>query len=225
MKVLTLLFAGVISFAAFLWILRPAPQTEPQPGFASYESNENRAHPVAPEPPRPHGDDGPRFPEPGPDPVVDGSEYQAHVARERFEDELRRFLATADNLAEEVRERRAHSLIQELLQQERRREVSAAESALLQVEILRRSLVDESARERAMAEVLDRYRAGYEARMAEWAAREDPEFEQYKEREARIVREVMALEKIPGGLDRGAYLRQRLWEARIEVSRELRNPN
>ena len=64
--------------------------------------------------------------------------------------------------------------------------------------------------------MMDRYRAHADQRMDAFAAqqRNDPRFQSYKARERAIVAEVMALPRIPGGLTRDQYLRQRLQQAR-----------
>lgn len=67
-----------------------------------------------------------------------------------------------------------------------------------------------------IADLMADYRLRAERRNAAFvqSQREDAAFNDYKQREQRVVSEVLAMTAIPGGLSRDEYLRQRLQRER-----------
>jgi len=134
-----------------------------------------------------------------------------------FEDELQRFFREATELDAEQRQARADDLEQQLARYEQETQVSAPEALMVRLALLQLLEQDEAAAKVAAAELIERYQARSEAHLEAWRSAPRPEFDRYKVREKEIVEEVMALDRIPGGLTRDQYLRQRLQEARIET--------
>lgn len=135
-----------------------------------------------------------------------------------FQADVRNFFDHAGQLSEDQRKKRAEALETRLAQYEEDNEVSATESLMLQLALIRTTVGEESAQKQAMAELIDEYKGRSQAREAQWRAQPTPEFDAYKEKEKVIVEEVMAMENIPGEVDRNEYLRQKLMEARIEAA-------
>ncbi len=99
---------------------------------------------------------------------------------------------------------------------ERAGELSAGESLLLRIGLIKAMGLDEREQAERMSDLMERYRVESERRSAAWAQQQqrDPRFRSYKSNERGIVEEVMAMRTIPGGLSRDEYLRQRLQQAR-----------
>ncbi|MGO1073676.1 hypothetical protein [Lysobacter sp. CA199] len=140
--------------------------------------------------------------------------YQSQVA---FQKQARRFFADAGKLAPAQREQQAQRLREQVGPREASGEMSAAEAMLLEVGLIQATVADESEQARQVSQVAARYRARSDQRQREWASRPKPQFDSYKRREADIVREVAAMQQIPGGLSRDEYLRQRLQQAREQI--------
>ena len=102
----------------------------------------------------------------------------------------------------------------QIVEYERRGELSAGEALLLRSALVRESVDDARARAEQVAALDRQYRAESDRRRGEWAAQRDPMFELYKLREAAIVENVMAMAEIPDGLSRNEYLRRKLQEER-----------
>lgn len=134
-----------------------------------------------------------------------------------FEEELQRFFQEAAELDAQQRQNRADQLEQQLARYEQETQVSAPEALMVRLALLQLLEQDEAAAKAAATELIERYQARSEARLEAWRLAPKPEFDRYKVREKAIVEEVMALDRIPGGLTRDQYLRQRLLEARIET--------
>lgn len=134
-----------------------------------------------------------------------------------FEEELQRFFQEAAELDAQQRQDRADQLEQQLARYEQETQVSAPEALMVRLALLQLLEQDEAAAKAAATELIERYKARSEARLEAWRSAPKPEFVRYKVREKEIVEEVMALDRVPGGLTRDQYLRQRLLEARIET--------
>jgi hypothetical protein len=153
--------------------------------------------------------------------IVPNSELLAYEARNQFDANIRDLLENAATWTLEVRERRARELQLALRRYEERGEVSAAESVMLQIAVIRAREPELAAQEREIRELLARYSDDYESRMEAWRTRRDPVFMRYKQRERDVVREVLEMPELPEGVDRGEYLRQRLLEVRIESATSI----
>lgn len=139
---------------------------------------------------------------------------QAQALRDRqaFQSEARRYFRDAAALDAAERARRGRRIEQGIDAYERAGELSAGETVLLRTALIQATVPDRAEQMRQVEALAQRYRAHADARNAQWIAQQqnDPRFRSYKEREARIVAEVMAMRNIPGGLSRDEYLRQRL---------------
>ncbi|WP_420390990.1 hypothetical protein [Marinobacter sp.] len=136
-----------------------------------------------------------------------------------FEEELHTFFANADGLSSEERAAEAAMLERRLAEYQRKGQVSAAESLMVRIAMTKLTIEDEAAQKRALQGLIDRQNAAAQARKEEWLAKPRPEFEAYKQQEKQIVKEVMAMEKVPAGMTRNEYLRQRLLEARVAANK------
>ena len=136
-----------------------------------------------------------------------------------FEEELHTFFANADGLSSEDRATEAAMLEQRLAEYQRKGQVSAAESLMVRIAMTKLTIEDEAAQKRALQGLIDQQNDAAQARKEAWLAKPRPEFEAYKQREKQIVKEVMAMEKVPAGLTRNEYLRQRLLEARVAANK------
>lgn len=135
--------------------------------------------------------------------------------RARFTEEAREFFAQAPALSNEEARRRADLLGQELSRIERAGGMSAGETFLLRVGLIRAAEPDERRQAEQIRALKERYEIERRERTA--GAQPDPMFQLYKVREREIIDEVMALQTIPGGLSREEYLRRRLQEAREQL--------
>ncbi|WP_421861295.1 hypothetical protein [Marinobacter salarius] len=136
-----------------------------------------------------------------------------------FEEELHTFFANAKSLSSEERAAEAAILEQRLAEYERVGQVSAAESLMVRIAMTKLTIEDEAAQKRALQGLIDQQNAAAQARKEEWLAKPRPEFEAYKQQEKQIVQEVMAMDKVPAGMTRNEYLRQRLLEARVAANK------
>jgi len=141
--------------------------------------------------------------------------------RRQFQDEAKRFFRDAATLGPAERERRAQALQAQIDRYEQADELSAGETMLLRVGLIRATVPDEARQALLVQQLAQRYRsqaAQHEQAFVEQQAR-DPKFQAYKRSEARIVAETMAMQQIPGGLTRDEYLRQRLQAERERIYR------
>ncbi|WP_421841938.1 hypothetical protein [Marinobacter algicola] len=136
-----------------------------------------------------------------------------------FEEELHTFFAKAKSLSSEERAAEAAMLEQRLAEYQRKGQVSAAESLMVRIAITKLTIEDEAAQKRALQGLIDRQNAAAKVRKEEWLAQPRPEFDAYKQQEKQIVKDVMAMDKVPAGLTRNEYLRQRLLEARVAANK------
>jgi hypothetical protein len=140
------------------------------------------------------------------------------AARARFNEQAREFFAQAPSLPPEETRRRADLLSQELTRIERAGGLSAGETFLVRVGLIRATEPDEQQQAERLAELKQRYANETRHRTARADAQADPMFELYKVRESEIVAEVMSMATIPDGLTREEYLRRRLQQAREQLS-------
>ena len=143
-------------------------------------------------------------------------EVRAYRERQRFEQRIQAFVTQAGSLGEAERAATLQSLEAEIARLEGARQLSAGEAMLLRMQLLNAAGGDRAANLQRAQALAQQYRSDTERREAAYlqAQQNDPRFRSYKQREADIVAEVQAMERIPGGMDRDAYLRQRLQEAR-----------
>ncbi len=142
------------------------------------------------------------------------AERNNYEDRSRFQTRVGEFLVTAPRLDAAARARAAAELDREIDAHERASTLSAGEALLLRAELIRLSVDDELVEAERLTDLTERYRADAERRSAAWAARDDRQLLDYRAREQRIVEEVMAMPTVPGGIERGEYLRQRLQRER-----------
>ena len=143
-------------------------------------------------------------------------EVQAYRERLGFEQQVQSFLQQADGLSDGERAARVKALEAEIDRMETARQLSAGEAMLLRMHLLNAAGGNDTERMQQAQALARQYRGDAQRRQAafEQAQQNDPRFRRYKQREADIVAEVQAMQTIPGGMDRDAYLRQRLQEAR-----------
>ena len=149
-----------------------------------------------------------------PRPVRTDDPVRAQEERLAFHARVRSFFAQAPAMDAADRQQAAVSLDAQIVEYERRGELSAGEALLLRSALVRESVDDARARAEQVAALDRQYRAESDRRRGEWAAQRDPMFELYKLREAAIVENVMAMAEIPDGLSRNEYLRRKLQEER-----------
>ena len=137
--------------------------------------------------------------------------------RARFNEQAREFFAQAPALSLEAARGRAQVLSQELSRIEQAGGMSAGETFLLRVGLIRATEPDEQRQAAQMKALKERYEIDSRQRIAQTATQADPTFQSYKIRESEIVAEVMSLQTIPDGLSRDEYLRRRLQAAREQL--------
>jgi hypothetical protein len=206
-----IVITGVVLAAVALgWTLRlhePADQrTAPSDERSTRaEATETRAAAREPDPTdatsRPPGNEGP----------IDVA------ARARFNEQAREFFAQSPALPPEEARQRAEQLSHELSRIERAGGMSAGETFLLRVGVIRATEPDQQRQAAQIRALKQRYEADSRQRGSQPDAQSDPMFQLYKVRESEIVAEVMSLQSIPGGLSREEYLRQRLQAAREQL--------
>lgn len=141
---------------------------------------------------------------------------QEHLERQRFEADAKDFFARSASLRAVERSERADALTRQIDKYEAAGGLSAGEAVLLRTALVKATVDDPARQAEEVAAIADRYRAHADRRMAAFLEqqRNDPRFQAYKAREARVVAEVMAATTIPAGLTRDQYLRQRLQQER-----------
>lgn len=154
-------------------------------------------------------------------PLLATPQARQYRERQRFQQEARQFFDQAARLSAAERERRAQALQQDIDAYERAGELSAGETVLLRVALVRATVADPARQAEQVEALAARYRGEAERRNAQWLERQahDPRFRDYKRREREIVAEVMAMGAIPNGLSRNEYLRQRLQAERERAYR------
>jgi hypothetical protein len=147
-----------------------------------------------------------------------GSDSPVDVGeRARFNEQARAFFAQAPALPPEEARQRAAGLSQELSRIERAGGMSAGETFILRVGLIRATTSDEQQQVAQIRALKERYEASSRQRNAQTAAQSDAMFQLYKVREGQIVAEVMSLQTIPNGLSRDEYLRRRLQTEREQL--------
>jgi hypothetical protein len=134
-----------------------------------------------------------------------------------LQEEVRAFFGEQHELPAAERDVRAAALRKQVEERQRDGLLSPQEALLLELGLLEASLDDPAVYEHEARELIEKRQEEAERRRSEASGGPDPRFETYKRREAEVVREVMALEEIPGGRPRGEYLRERLQRVRSEV--------
>jgi hypothetical protein len=137
--------------------------------------------------------------------------------RARFNEQARAFFAQAPALPPEEARQRAAGLSQELSRIERAGGMSAGETFILRVGLIRATNADEQQQVAQIRALKQRYEASSRQRNTQTAAQSDAMFQLYKVREGQIVAEVMSLQTIPNGLSRDEYLRRRLQTEREQL--------
>ncbi len=148
-------------------------------------------------------------------------EARADQSRLAFERQARAFLRDAPALDDATRMARARALSQDIDRREHNRELSGDEAMVMRVGLIQVAVEDPRQRVTQIQEVIDRHSQQKAARQRALLAqqRRDAQLKDYKVQEARIVSEVLAMERYPGGLSRDAYLRQRLQAVRDTINR------
>jgi hypothetical protein len=140
------------------------------------------------------------------------------TARAQFNEQARAFFANAAQMTAEDRLHEAQQLEQELTRLEQASGLSAGETLLIRIGLIRETVPPGAQQDAQLQALQERYRAETQRRVATAQARPDPQFGSYKVRESEIVNEVMAMETIPDGLSRDEYLRRRLQSAREQLT-------
>ncbi|MGO1003148.1 hypothetical protein [Lysobacter sp. CA196] len=141
--------------------------------------------------------------------------------RQQFQRDAQRFFRDARNLGPVARSQRAQVLERKIDVYENAGELSAGETMLLRVGLIQATVADPAEQAAQVEALAQRYRADATRRNAQWQAQQqrDPRFRDYKQHERDVVAEVLAMQRIPGGLSRDEYLRQRLQAERERAYR------
>ena len=146
---------------------------------------------------------------------------RAYRQRQQFQRDAQRFFRDARNLGPVVRTQRAQVLERKIDAYENAGELSAGETMLLRVGLIQATVADPAEQVAQVEALAQRYRTDAARRNAQWQQQQqrDPRFQDYKQRERDVTAEVMAMQRIPGGLSRDEYLRQRLQAERERAYR------
>ncbi|WP_408950415.1 hypothetical protein [Lysobacter sp. Hz 25] len=141
--------------------------------------------------------------------------------RQQFQRDAQRFFRDARNLGPVARSQRAQVLERKIDAYENAGELSAGETMLLRVGLIQATVADPAEQAVQVEALAQRYRADAARRNAQWQDQQqrDPRFRDYKQRERDVIAEVLAMQRIPGGLSRDEYLRQRLQAERERAYR------
>ena len=134
-----------------------------------------------------------------------------------FQAQVSDFFDQAGQMSAEERAQRAEEIESRLKEYQAEGKVSGSEALLLRLALVRTVEPDPQQQEAESRALIQEYQREAEQHMAQWRNRNQPEFDRYKQQERSIVEEVMAMETIPGGMERNEYLRQRLQQARSEA--------
>ena len=137
-----------------------------------------------------------------------------------FQEQVSDFFEQASQMSDEQRAKSAENIENRLKDYQAEGRVSGSEALLLRLALVRTVEQDPQQQEAESRALIQEHQREAEQRMAQWKSRNQPEFDHYKRQEQSIVEEVMAMETIPGGMERNEYLRQRLQKARIEAMGE-----
>ncbi|GAB3285650.1 hypothetical protein [Parahaliea aestuarii] len=144
----------------------------------------------------------------------------SYLSREQDKSALQAYFANPD--ASELSAAAAWRLIEQVEADGR---VMGFEALYLKLAWLERNSGSEAEFQRRSAELLAQYRQRAEQAARDDSPERDPAFADYKQRERQIMDEVAAMDDIPNGLTRQAYLRQRLLEARMAAYGESASDN
>ncbi|MEQ8860986.1 MAG: hypothetical protein RIC56_20250 [Pseudomonadales bacterium] len=125
-------------------------------------------------------------------PASAGDAHSGGPVPQPFREQLRRFLADSENLEPGERARRAAALERVVLAREAAGDLVPAESAYLQLSLLRASVTDEEDLSRRSAALIERYREASEAGWRAYREQSDPRHEAYRAAEADLVRAARA---------------------------------
>jgi hypothetical protein len=121
-----------------------------------------------------------------------------------FREQLRTFLAGASGLSEAERHAQTEALRHDALDREADGSLLPAESAYIQLALLRATITDEALLRRRSQALLEQYETASEQGWEDYRRRSDPRHEAYREAEAELIRR--AREENVGGEE----LRERL---------------
>jgi hypothetical protein len=107
---------------------------------------------------------------------------------EPFRERLRTFVAGASGLSEAERVAEAEALRRDTLAREADGSLLPAESAYIQLALLRATLADEALLGRRSQALLERYETASEEGWEDYRRRSDPRHEAYREAEAELIR-------------------------------------
>ncbi|MBC8085644.1 MAG: hypothetical protein H7Z40_00145 [Phycisphaerae bacterium] len=218
--------AVLLSAVVLSWLLRSEEASDGSSTVAVDPPVDTSSRPATlSEPPvlaEPKGFAAPVGSEPvGSEPVGNEPTVRAPVdvdTRADFNEQARAFFANAAQMTAEVRLHEAQQLEQELTRLEQAGGLSAGETFVMRVGLIREMVPAGAQQDTQLQALQERYRAETQRRVATAQARPDPQFGSYKVRESEIVNEVMAMETIPDGLNRHEYLRRRLQSAREQLT-------
>ncbi|WP_157976575.1 hypothetical protein [Parahaliea mediterranea] len=134
----------------------------------------------------------------------------AYLSRERDKSTLRGYFD--DPGASELSADEAWALIEQVEAEGR---VMGFEALHLKLAWLERNSASEEEFQQRASQLLAQYRQRAEQAAQAGSPERNPAFVDYKQRERQIMDEVAAMDDIPNGMTRQAYLRQRLLEARM----------
>lgn len=113
-------------------------------------------------------------------------------AEPAFRERLRTFVTSAAALSADERARQAEALRNETLAREAEGALLPAESAYIQLALLRAALTDEAQWRRQSEALLARYRSASEQGWEEYRRRTEPRHQAYREAEAELIRRARA---------------------------------
>ncbi len=131
-------------------------------------------------------------------------------------EQYRKYFREIGGMGAAEQESLARELIEDIDGKESQRIISKPEAVFLKL-ALKKQIMSESAFKTYAATTINEYKAVVAKAEANYKNRKDPLFEAYKERESKIVKEVLGMESFPDGLSRSQYLRRRLDEVRDSI--------
>lgn len=198
--------AAALALGFGYYVTRPAERPRAAPAIAAAAATPAAAASV-----RAAAPTSPATPAAGEDPAV---RWQAFT---RFKERTLSFLRDGARLEPERRRAEADALHEQVQQYAAGRYLAGGEAMMLEIALARRGIDDPAERDARIADVAARYRIAAEQAAQERASSPDPRFLDYKAREKEIVARVMAMDEVPGGIDRDEYLRRQLQSAREQA--------
>ena len=141
---------------------------------------------------------------------------QREVDYAGFQDEATSFFEQQKSLSDDERQNKAKLIDAKTDQFQQQGFISASESLMLKLAILKMTLSEKAFEQQGEA-LVAQYKKDYDVAYEQWRNTPDPKFNDYKAQEADIVKRVMAMDSFPDGLTRDEYLRRELVRARIAV--------